>query len=334
LALELRCDVPALLPELGHFLHPFTVADFPHGFSPITGSIHPFELTTVQRHLSPSAVPFAATRDLIELYQEGDRFWLIDDRWGMAELNLLKGQWRSWVLPRPTTDAMRCAEMAILWPLAQLLRARGLHLLPAVSIARDGWAALIICPFSLEPELTALVRRGYRVIGQRWTALREEDGRIAMLHMPGSVERIAAPRLRGGSSGRVTLSSSPGRVDLNAEYLGSHQNHAFCDAVLVTEFGRRPAPQLSELDHTAAMNALRRAWPIVDLTPHRHAHQLTPRIAQHCRCGELQLSRDPQDLLRLLHEFRASRRRASGVPTSPLELKLYINDRRPRSLAG
>ena len=75
LPLELRCDVPALLPEIGHFLHAFEVSDFPAGFGAISGSVHPFEMTTVQRHLSPSAVPFAATRDLIELYQDGERFW-------------------------------------------------------------------------------------------------------------------------------------------------------------------------------------------------------------------------------------------------------------------
>jgi hypothetical protein len=84
------------------------------------------------------------------------------------------------------------------------------------------------------------------------------------------------------------------------------------------------------------MNVLRRAWPIVDLTPHRHAHQIVPKIATHCRCGELQLSRDPQDLLRLLHEFRGSAKRpsSSSSATAPLELSLYLSPQRPRSLAG
>ena len=333
LALELSCAVPALLPEIGHFLHPFEVADFPTGFSAITGSVHPFEMTTVQRHLSPSAVPFAATRDLIELYQDRERFWLIDDRWGMAEINLLKGQWRSWVLPRPTTDALRCCEMAVLWPMAQLLRAKNLHLLPAVSIARSGWAGLIICPFGIEPELSALVRRGYRVIGQRWTALREEDGRIAMLHMPGSVERAAAPQLRSFGSHDL-----PGRVDLTAEFLGSHQNHAFCDAVMITEPGRRPAAQLREMDPVDATNVLRHAWPIVDLTPHRRGHEIAPKLAQLCRCGEIQLSRNPKDLLRLLETFRDSRPSTRKAPfTAPVELTLYLNQPaapQVRSLAG
>lgn len=325
LAVELSCGVSGLLPELGHFLHAFEESEWPNGFTPVSGYVHPFEMDSVQHHVSATATPFAGTRDLMELYQEGDRFWLIDDRWGMAELNLLKARWRSWVLPRPRTDAMRCAEMAVLWPMAQLLRSRGMHLLPAVSVARDGWGALIICPFGIEPELTAMVRSGYRVIGQRWTALREEDGRIAMLHVPGSVERNTAPRLRAASTGAGSAALQSQRIDVTAEFPGSHQNHAFCDAVFVTDAVRRPVAAAQHLSQLDAANMLRHAWPIVDLTPQRRGHQIAPRLAQQCRCGELQLSRHPHDLLRLLDEFRAGRRAPAAPPVTvpPVTVSLY-----------
>src|SRR5581483_10770081 len=108
-------------------------------------------------------------------------------RWGLSELNLLKGQFRSWVLPHPSIEPYRVFEMAVLWPLAQLLRAKGLHLLPGISVARSGWGMLLISPFSIELELSALVRAGFKVIGQHWTILREEDNRVAMLHLPGQI---------------------------------------------------------------------------------------------------------------------------------------------------
>ena len=299
LALELHCGMAEIIDEIDLWFSPFAVASWPEGFTPVIGTIEPFDSATVQRHVSPHATRFPGTSDLIELYQDSERFWLVDERWGMAELNVLKNRWRSWLLPQPTTDTAHLVETAVIWPLAQLLRAKGLHLLPAVSVARDGWGALIFSPFGIEPELSALARNGYQIIGQRWTAVREEDGRIAMLHIPGWVERQTAPRLR-----YLGIEPPVGRLDLTTEIEGAFQNHAFCNLALVTEPGRRPRAHLRELSHLAAVNVLRRSWPLVDLHPHRKQGQLPPRLAQHCLCAELQLSRDPQDLLRLLEGFR------------------------------
>jgi len=315
-ALELHCGVDALRPHIARFLSPFTVPDWPEGFYPIYGSIQPFDAAAVQRSISSSAVPLAAADELIELYQDGDRFWVVDDHWGMAELNLVKRQWRSWLLPRPSVDALRCVEMSVLWPLAQLLRCKGLHLIPAVSIARQGWGCLILCPFGIEPELSLLMRNGYRIIGQRWTILREEDGRIAMLNMPGVVDYMAVPsRALGRQADR-----SNDLLDLTLEFPGSSLNHAFCDSVIIVEPGRRTRAKLRPLSGTATMLRLRRSWPIVDLQPTRQANQLPPKLARLCQCAELQLCRDPSELLPLLDKLR------HGI-TSPVQLSLYVEHR-------
>jgi hypothetical protein len=318
----LLCDISPVLDEIDRWFSPFEVASWPDGFMPVTGTIEPFDAATVQRHVSPNAVRFPGTTDMIELYQDGERFWLVDERWGMAELNLLKGRWRSWLLPQPSTDTALLVETAVIWPLAQLLRGKGLHLLPAVSVARDGWGALIFSPFGIEPELSALARNGYQIIGQRWTAVREEDGRIAMLHIPGWVERQTAPRLR-----YLGIEPPTGRLDLTSEIEGTFQNHAFCNLTLITEPGRRPNAHLKELSHAAAINVLRRSWPLVDLHPHRKLAQLPPRLAQASRCAELQLSRDPQDLLRLLEGFRPR----PGATAASRQLSPASTDRIPQT---
>jgi hypothetical protein len=243
-AVEIACEVPAMAEQIRRLFEPFAVPGWPDGFIPTTGIVRPYAQSEVVRHLSPDARAVPTPGDLIELYRDGDRFWLVDDRWGIAEVNLIRGQFRSWILPTARIDAVRVAEMAILWPLAQLLRAKGLYLLPAVSVVRDGWAAMIVCPFTLESELVALIRAGYKVIGQRWTAVREEDGRLALLHLPGAIERAFVPRLRS-SFERFETGGAAGPqgswVDLSYEHIGSWQNHAFCDAVLVTDGGRRAA---------------------------------------------------------------------------------------------
>ena len=311
-AVEIDCAVPAVGAEVERLLGPFAVGDWPEGFTPVSGCVRAYDTAQVVRHVSPSARPLAGHRpqDLGELYEEGERFWLVDERWGMVEVNFLKGSWRSWVLPRPQFDAHRCAEMAVLWPMAQLLRPRGVSLLPAASAVRNGFAFLLLCPFGAGPELTALARAGYKIIGQRWTAVREEDGRLALLHVPGRVERAAGA---AAAPSPVTFHAAvrPGGradaqwLDLNAQFPGSAQHHAFCDAVLVADPARRARAGSVELEPPEALHLLRQSWPIVELHPHRRHGTLPLKLSQQCRCLEVQLSRNSAELLQLLEGLRS-----------------------------
>jgi hypothetical protein len=316
-AVEVECAVASVMGEVGRMLGAFDVGAWPDGFTPVSGSVRAYDTAVVCRHVSQNARPVPPQRslELAELYEEGERFWLVDERWGMVEVNFLKGTWRSWVLPRPQLDPVRCAEMAVMWPMAQLLRPRGLHLLPAASAVRDGFAFLLLCPFGPGPELAALIRAGYRVIGQRWTAVREEDGRLAMLHVPGRVER--GPGLAPAPPepfGRTGITPAPAQwLDLTAQYPGSAQNHAFCDAVLVTDPARRPHASARELEPSDALHLLRQAWPLAELHPHRRHSMLAARLAQQCRCAEVQLSRDSSELLQLLEDVK----HGSQNPTAP-----------------
>ena len=298
-ALGLSSGVKSLAPQIDHLLRDFRVTQWPPRVVPVSGTIWPYEQSHVLKHLSPGARRVATNCDLLELYEDEERFWLVDDRWGIAEINLLKGQWRSWVLPNPAIDATRVAEMAVCWPMAQLLRARGLYLLPAASVAFCGRAFLLISPFGVEPELTTLIRGGYRIIGQSWTALRERDGRFEMLNLPGQVERPIPPGLRlAGSGGGET--SSPTCIDLMREFAGVEQQQGWCDAILIASSGRRASAGAHALDRTAAAQVLRTAWPIFELHPSRRHGQLPARLAQKVPCFQLALSREPRDLLGIL----------------------------------
>lgn len=298
-AVELECLVGELEGPIARMLGPFSVSEWPVGFGVTRGSIRPYDESEVIRRLPNAARALHHAGEPTELYAHGDTFWVIDDRWGMAELNVLRGQWRSWVLPNPRLDPVRLMETAVLWPLAHLLKNKGVHLLPAVAVARGEVAALIICPFPLEPELTALLGGMFNVVGQRWTAVREEDGRIALLHLPGQVPHEIKPRQRaGGVDAWVDVTESrPLQV----------QRHAFCRAVLVAEAARRPRAHLREASAADAAGLLRRAWPMSELHPQRRHGQLPLRLAQLCRCYQLQLSREPRDLLALLESIRAER---------------------------
>ena len=116
-AIEIACELPAIAGQIRRLFEPFAVHSWPEGFIPTTGIVRPYAQSEVLRHLSPVARPVRAGAELIELYEDGDRFWLVDDRWGIAEVNLIRGQFRSWVIPHPRVDAVHVAEMAVVWPL-------------------------------------------------------------------------------------------------------------------------------------------------------------------------------------------------------------------------
>jgi hypothetical protein len=58
LALELHCHLPEVMAEVLGMFHPFEVPSWPEGFTPIVGTVEPFDADTVARHVSPAAVRF------------------------------------------------------------------------------------------------------------------------------------------------------------------------------------------------------------------------------------------------------------------------------------
>lgn len=314
-------QLPLLETALSRALGEFAITDGQVTTSvttPVEGTLKPYEKDEVLRHLSQSAVCVSSPRDPMELYQDEERFWLIDDRWGLAEMNLLKGQFRAWILPEAALDAHRVIENAIVWPLAQLLRGRGLYLMPAAGFVRAEVGLLILSPFGIEPELTALLRSGFRIVGQRWTALRDEDGRVTMLHLPGRVERHRSPRLRS-----VATDPNGEWIDLESEFCGSAATHGAVTHVLLIEPGRRPTPMLRHIPKSNALPALRRAWPIAELHPHRVNGQFPAKLSRRCEVFAARLSQRSQDLLELLDAARgvpATRDRSLQIDPAPTSI--------------
>jgi hypothetical protein len=315
-AVGLTSTVKSIGPELDHLLGEFRCQSWPAGSLPVSGTIWPYEQSHVLKHMSQTAKRVASNSDLLELYEDEERFWLVDDRWGIAEMNLMKGQWRSWLLPNPAVDAVRCVQYAVMWPMAQLLRARGIYLVPAASVAFADRSFLLLSPFGIEPELTTLIRGGYRIIGQSWTVIREHEGRFEMMNVPGYVERAIPPGMRLSSG-----DAAPAWVDLMKEFCGAEQTKGWCDTVLVVDPVRRPQATFRPLDHGGAVQVLRQTWPIFELHPNRRHGQLPARLAQRVPCYQLQLSREPRDVLRMLAQIpspaasaliRPGRMRAAG----------------------
>jgi hypothetical protein len=304
-AIELLCEVPSLSEPIAQAMQDFlpglatSVASNLelHRTSPIRGLIKRYSKDEVLRHLSPTAARLSSDDDPCEIYQHYERFWLIDDRWGICEINLLKSSWRSWILPDAIADETEIFEQSVLWPIVQLLRPRGLCVLPAAAVVRDGWGVLIFSSFNIEPELSEMVRSGFGIVGQRFVAVRDSINGMEMLHMPGYVERTVR-----GESGTETQ-----RIDLTAEFSGSGREKAQCESVMLIAPGRRPLSHMQRISPSNAAGAVRRAWPIAKLHPQRRHGQLPSRMAKRCRVFEVQLSRNPMEFLRLMEAQRGVR---------------------------
>jgi hypothetical protein len=294
-SVELGCDVADLEPQIARALGQFAVEELPGEMGVVRGCVRRYNETEVLRRLPVMAQPLHRHGELTEIYSHEERFWTIDDRWGMCEINLLRGQWQSWVLKQPKLDSVRLCDAAVMWPLAQLLKHKGMHLIRAASVVRGPFAALMLSPFGLGAELAMLMAAGFKLIGQRWTLAREESEQIELLSMPGVVERQA---------------SAPfGQVVSEWEDLTTHaphlsQRHGFCSAVMVTEAARRARSALTMLELEDAAELLRRAWPVPELHPNRRHGQFPARLAQLCPSFRLQLSREPRDIVMLFDSLQ------------------------------
>ena len=260
--------------------------------SPVLGKLSAFDGSSILRRL-PTTASHAGrvgrrtpTGGIADVYRDAEQFWIVDDEWGMAEIDLVRARWSAWLLPG-AIERGEWTDAAVYWPLAQLLRSRRVWLFPAAVVSQGGRTTLIVGSYDLGPELSLLHTRGYAVLSRRWTTLVEgPDGKIVCRPWAGDGRtRRAAPR-RPGSTAPVPA--------------GEFEFDTAIDAVLVIRPGRRVVGDILALSRDAAAMALRQAWSIEELHPRGRAPMLPAVLSRHCRCATGHLSRDPMDLGELL----------------------------------
>lgn len=290
----LRCGVPSLRPAIARLLGSLAVNAVPDGFSTIEGDVLAYDADAVSRHLSPTATRIAELSPLAELYRENERLWLVDDTWGLCEINLLRRQWRSWVLPGSSLDPVERVEAAVHLPLAYLLRTHGTHLVPAAAVADADAGALLIGSLSLEPELRALRRLGMALVAQRWLTIRDEPEGVALWSMPSLCSVVPPPKRAATASVPVVR-----WLDLFDEPLPA-RNHAFCRSVLLIESVRQSRANATPLGKASLQQQLRERWPVFEPTPARATAGLLAALTRASVGWRLQLSRNADESARLI----------------------------------
>jgi hypothetical protein len=248
-----------------------------HAAVEASGVIKPFDAAEVLRSVDPTAQPVGRASDFADVFGSGERFWVVGDHWGICQINLLKRQWRAWLLPRPAADLHRCIAAAVLWPLAQLLKTRGLELIRATSIEKQGWGALVLCLWEITPEIRGLESQGYRIVAWDWSVLRPRNGKVQLLCFP-ALENPRLPQLAAPLE---------------------------CRTVFVVEPNRRAVTRGRTLAASESAVVLRRAWPIGELPPNRKRPAGAAAIlARHCRCVLVQLCKREVDFVQLVESSR------------------------------
>src|SRR5208282_908096 len=102
LSVRMENYCPAMQPWLDDLCAPFAAAA-DAGVIAASGIVKPFEAGEVLRNVTPQAAPVALVDELAEVFSADERFWLVE-RWGICQINLLKHQWRAWLLPTPSVD--------------------------------------------------------------------------------------------------------------------------------------------------------------------------------------------------------------------------------------
>lgn len=324
---SIRNLMPMLSAGIERMLGDLRVPTLPEGFSPIVGEILPYDADAVVRHLAPAAKVIATMGQLAEVYQHNERMWLVDDTWGLCEINLLRRCWRSWILPAPGIDDNECVDAAIVWPMAQLLRTAGVQLIPAASLAWNEVGTLLLSPFSLEPEVRALRAEEFELISQRWTAMMIDDGQVSLLTMPGVTQTVPPPRPRLGSDWHA-----PRWRDLADSFPGQTRHHAYARAVVLIEPGRRAAAGAHAVPEATAATILRNRWPMVEL-PAMRTGIAQPLLAKQAVVWQVQLSRDAGESARLIRSLIDPRSARRTIGRS-LKVSLHVPNRTPDALAG
>lgn len=314
----LRCGLPSLRPTVARLLGSLSVSHVPDGLPIVEGELLPYDADAVSRHLSTTATRVAELSPLAELYRENERLWLVDDTWGLCEINLLRRQWRSWVLTGSSLDPVERVEAAVHLPLAHLLRTHGTHLVPAAGIAEGDAGALLLGSLSLEPELRALRRLGLALVGQRWLTIRNEPDGLALLSMPGLCAVVPSPRHPS-----TPPKPSPRWVDLLAEPCPS-RHHAFCRSVLLIESVRQARAGATPLGKSALQQQLRERWPVFEPTPARATAALLTALSRSTVGWRVQLSRNADESARLIASLLR--------PVTQLRTSVHVS--RPTRLAA
>ena len=258
---RLRIDHPVVARPAARVLA--TLAEEALPFEPIEGEVADFVHKRVMRHVADDAVRVhpgePGHHPLYELFRSpaGDRWWQVDERWGLSEIDLVRGRWRSFVLPAPRIDAMRLFEATVWWPMAHLLAGRGLHLVPASSLAGpDGGGTLILSPGNDDREAAA-AGPPVRVVGARWTAIRQDLRGLDLLAMPGSP--------------LGSLDKRPLRLHTDVAYFSPRCQatcrRARCRQILIATPDRGDSISSTPILGTGRLAALRRAWPMPTLSP-------------------------------------------------------------------
>jgi hypothetical protein len=195
-----------------------------------------------------------------------------------------------------------------LLPLSKLLACRGLHMIHAAALERNGRGVMIpgLSGSGKTTSCVALMRAGYRCLSDDKPFLRENGSRIELLAFP---ERIDVtdrtisffPELRAAPPGVLRTGYRKKQFHAEALYPGASAKAAQPALILFPRISGESKSRLEKLPKLAGLDALLPLVLVVlDREASAHKFELLARLVEEVECYRLHFGYDIQDLPRLV----------------------------------
>jgi len=200
------------------------------------------------------------------------------------------------------------ASFFFMLPLSKLLACRGLHMIHAAALERNG-KGVMIPGMSGSGKTTccvSLIRAGYRCLSDDKPFLRDHGGRIALLAFPERIdvtERTISffPELGAASQGTLRTGYRKRQFHPEALYPGSSGDVAQPVVILFPRISGEPRSRVEKLSKRAGFEALLPLSLVaLDRETSARRFDLLARLVEGADCYRLSFGRDVLELPRLI----------------------------------
>ena len=240
----------------------------------------------------------------LDIYRHDRHLFFDYHRHGRLLIDTTKGILDGYLAESIDLHPAPLASFFFLLPLSGLLASRGLHMIHAAALERNGRGVLIpgMSGSGKTTSCVSLIRAGYRCLSDDKPFLRENGGGIELLAFP---ERIDVtdrtisffPELRGASPELLKTGYRKKHFLPEALYAASTVELARAAVVLFPHISGEPKSRLEKLPKVRALETLLpHGLVVLDYELSRRQFELLTRLVEDTECYQLYFGNDVLEL--------------------------------------
>ena len=240
----------------------------------------------------------------LEIYrQDGQLLWDYHEN-GCLRLDKSRGMLEGYLAESIDLHPMPLTSFFFLLPLSELLASRGLHMIHAAALEREGRGVLIpgVSGSGKSTSCVSLMRAGYRCLSDDKPFLRSNGNGIELLAFPESIDvtdRTVSffPELRVAPSQDLKAGYRKKQFRADAIYPDSTTNAVRPALILFPQISGESRSRLEKLSKIRALEAiLPHGLLVLDAETSGHQFDLLARLIESAECYRLSFGRDVLEL--------------------------------------